>query len=69
MGRARQYPMKHQFFAQDASSIRAELSKQENKYLEAIERGAASADLESIKLRILMLDKQLKRAATGYQGK
>lgn len=58
--------MKYQFFAQGESSIRAELRKEEKKYLLAVDSGASAAELDSIKQRILMLDIQLKRAASGY---
>lgn len=58
--------MKYQFFAQGTSALKAELKKEEKKYMAAVNRNAGTPELASLKERIIMLHTQLCRAVNGY---
>lgn len=60
--------MKYQFFAQGPAALKAELKKEEKKYMAAIERGAVPTELSMIKERILVLHAQLGRSANLYSN-
>ncbi|MCE3282158.1 MAG: hypothetical protein K0Q66_895 [Chitinophagaceae bacterium] len=59
--------MKYQFFQRDLPDLRNQLKKEEVKYLAAIER-SDSGSLIKIKERMIILQDQLQRARTGYNG-
>jgi hypothetical protein len=59
--------MKYQFFQRDLPDLRNQLKKEEVKYLAAIER-SDTGSLIKIKERMIILQDQLQRARTGYNG-